>query len=69
MPLWFKDEPNWRMELCTALKIWFAWVMASVVGTVLESLGKGLAATSEERSNGRICRNCGILTELHLNDG
>jgi hypothetical protein len=36
---------------------------------VLRSLGKGLAVTSEERSNGRICRNCGILTDLHLNDG
>lgn len=25
MPLWFSEEPNWRIELCMELKIWLAF--------------------------------------------
>lgn len=68
MPLWFKEEPNWRIELCRALKIWLACVVASVVGIRLAVSGRGPAAASQGSRKGTKSRGRGISTELHLDD-
>jgi hypothetical protein len=35
MPLWWREEPNWRMEAWMALKMWFAFLRGSIAVAVV----------------------------------